>query len=140
MAHVVKRDGRREAVSFDKILRRVESLCAWLPAADPVRVAKRVVQGVYDGVKTSELDELAAETAAALAAQHPDYGQLAGRIAVSNLHKASLNDTSYFGATAMFRDDSKSFLHDDYFGAATLRRTDMTCLDELDEASVASEK
>lgn len=84
---VIKRDGRREGVSFDKITRRITSLCDGLPGADAVRVAQRTVQGVHDGVKTSDLDTLAAETAAALAATHPDYALLAGRIAVSNLHK-----------------------------------------------------
>lgn len=84
---VLKRDGRCEPVSFDKILRRVSSLCKGLASADSVRVAQRVVQGVYDGVTTAELDELAAQTAAGLSSQHPDYARLAARVAISNLHK-----------------------------------------------------
>lgn len=87
---VIKRDGRHEAVSFDKILRRVKFLCQGLDSVDPVRVAARVVQGVYDGVHTSMLDDLAAETAAGLSSSHPEYSCLAGNIAVSNLHKQTV--------------------------------------------------
>jgi hypothetical protein len=78
---VVKRDGRGEMVSFDKILRRITTLCQGLDAVEPVRVAARVVQGVHDGVHTTMLDELAAETAASLSSHHPDYARLAGNIA-----------------------------------------------------------
>ncbi|MBY8963501.1 ribonucleoside-diphosphate reductase subunit alpha [Flavobacterium sp. D11R37] len=86
--YVVKRDGRREPVMFDKITDRVRMLCYELSElVDPVKVAMRVIEGLYDGVTTSELDNLAAETAAAMTISHPDYAQLAARIAVSNLHK-----------------------------------------------------
>ncbi|MBL7786416.1 MAG: ribonucleoside-diphosphate reductase subunit alpha [Chitinophagales bacterium] len=87
--YVIKRDGKREAVSFDKILIRIRNLCKGLDVqyVDPVRVAQSVVQGLYDGVSTTELDNLAAETAASMSATHPDFGILAARIAVSNLHK-----------------------------------------------------
>lgn len=85
---VVKRDGRKEPVSFDKITDRVRILCYELnELVDPVKVAMRVIEGLYDGVTTSELDNLAAETAASMTVTHPDYAQLAARIAVSNLHK-----------------------------------------------------
>ncbi|WP_116790445.1 ribonucleoside-diphosphate reductase subunit alpha [Flavobacterium psychrotrophum] len=85
---VVKRDGRREPVMFDKITDRVRILCYGLnDLVDPVKVAMRVIEGLYDGVTTSELDNLAAETAASMTISHPDYAQLAARIAVSNLHK-----------------------------------------------------
>jgi len=85
---VVKRDGRREPVMFDKITDRVRILCYGLSdLVDPVKVAMRVIEGLYDGVTTSELDNLAAETAASMTISHPDYAQLAARIAVSNLHK-----------------------------------------------------
>ena len=88
--YVVKRDGRREQVQFDKITARVKKLCYGLHAnVDPVSVAMRVIEGVYDGVTTSELDNLAAEVAATNAVNHPDYAQLASRIAVSNLHKTT---------------------------------------------------
>lgn len=87
---VVKRDGRRECVSFDKIQSRIDTLRLLPPAltkVDVVKVTQRVVQGVYDGVHTSELDDLTSETAAALSATHPEYASLAARVAVSNLHK-----------------------------------------------------
>ena len=86
--NVVKRDGRREPVMFDKITDRIRFLCYELnELVDPVKVAMRVIEGLYDGVTTSELDNLAAETAASMTVTHPDYAQLAARIAVSNLHK-----------------------------------------------------
>lgn len=85
---VVKRDGRKEPVMFDKITSRVRKLCYGLnELVDPVKVAMRVIEGLYDGVTTSELDNLAAEIAATLTTAHPDYAKLAARISVSNLHK-----------------------------------------------------
>lgn len=85
---VVKRDGRKEPIMFDKITARVKKLCYDLnPLVDPVRVAMRVIEGLYDGVTTSELDNLASEIAATMTTSHPDYAQLAARISVSNLHK-----------------------------------------------------
>jgi ribonucleoside-diphosphate reductase alpha chain len=85
---VVKRDGRKEPVMFDKITARVRKMCYGLnKLVDPVKVAMRVIEGLYDGVTTSELDNLAAETAATMTVQHPHYAKLAARIAVSNLHK-----------------------------------------------------
>ncbi|XP_058089272.1 ribonucleoside-diphosphate reductase large subunit-like isoform X2 [Magnolia sinica] len=87
--YVVKRDGRQESVHFDKITARLKKLSYGLSIehCDPVLVAQKVCAGVYKGVTTSQLDELAAETAAAMTANHPDYASLAARIAVSNLHK-----------------------------------------------------
>jgi len=86
--YVVKRDGRKEPVMFDKITDRIKKMSYGLsPLVEPVKVAMRVIEGLYDGVTTSELDNLAAETAAAMTIAHPDYAQLAARIAVSNLHK-----------------------------------------------------
>ena len=86
--YVVKRDGRKEPVMFDKITARVRKLCYGLNGlVDPVKVAMRVIEGLYDGVTTSELDNLAAEIAATLTTAHPDYAKLAARISVSNLHK-----------------------------------------------------
>jgi hypothetical protein len=89
MMFVLKRDGRKEAVHFDKITSRISRLCYGL---DPIHVdaaiiSQKVVQGVYPGVTTIELDELAAQTAASLATRHPDFSTLAARISVSNLHK-----------------------------------------------------
>ena len=86
--NVVKRDGRKEPIMFDKITSRVRKLCYGLnELVDPVKVAMRVIEGLYDGVTTSELDNLAAEIAATLTTAHPDYARLAARISVSNLHK-----------------------------------------------------
>ena len=85
---VVKRDGHKEPIMFDKITARIKKLCYDLnPLVDPVRVAMRVIEGLYDGVTTSELDNLASEIAATMTTSHPDYAQLAARISVSNLHK-----------------------------------------------------
>ncbi len=86
--YVVKRDGRKEPMMFDKITARVRKLCYGLnDLVDPVKVAMRVIEGLYDGVTTSELDNLAAEIAATMTTTHPDYAKLAARISVSNLHK-----------------------------------------------------
>ena len=86
--YVVKRDGRKEVVKFDKITARIKKLCYGLNAlVVPEKVAMRVIEGLYDGVTTSELDNLAAEVAATNTISHPDYALLASRIVVSNLHK-----------------------------------------------------
>ena len=89
---VVKRDGNKEPVAFDKITARIKKLCYGFDPkqVEPILVAQKVVAGVYDGVTTVQLDDLASETAAFLTTQHPDYGRLAARIAVSNLHKQTL--------------------------------------------------
>lgn len=95
---VIKRNGKRESVKFDKITARIEKLCYGLDRrfVNSIDVAKKVIEGLYDGVTTTELDNLAAETAASLTVKHPDYALLASRIAVSNLHK---NTTKSFSAT-----------------------------------------
>ena len=97
---VVKRDGKKEPVAFDKITARIKKLCyGFNPEhVDPIVVAQKVVTGVFDGVSTAQLDDLASETAAFLTTQHPDYGKLAARIAVSNMHKQtskSFSETMY---------------------------------------------
>jgi ribonucleoside-diphosphate reductase alpha chain len=86
---VIKRSDKKEPVSFDKITARITKLCYGLNEnfVEPIEIAKKVVQGLYDGVKTTDLDNLAAETAASMTTKHPDYAILAARIAVSNLHK-----------------------------------------------------
>jgi ribonucleoside-diphosphate reductase alpha chain len=85
---VVKRDGRQESVKFDKITARIAKLCYGLnPIVDSTKIAMKVIEGVFDGVTTSQLDTLAAEIAATSTITHPDYALLASRIAVSNLHK-----------------------------------------------------
>jgi ribonucleoside-diphosphate reductase alpha chain len=87
--YVIKRDGRRESVKFDKITARIERLCYGLDPnyVEPLEIAKKVITGIFDGVETSKLDNLAAETAASLTTRHSDYALLAARIAISNLHK-----------------------------------------------------
>lgn len=88
---VLKRDGHRESVKFDKITARIEKLCYGLDPnfVNPVEVAMKVINGLYDGVSTQELDNLAAEIAATMTTRHPDFAKLAARIAVSNLHKVT---------------------------------------------------
>jgi ribonucleoside-diphosphate reductase alpha subunit len=88
---VLKRDGHRESVKFDKITARIEKLCYGLDpkVVNPVEVAMKVINGLYDGVSTHELDSLAAEIAATMITRHPDFAKLAARIAVSNLHKTT---------------------------------------------------
>ncbi|KAK7681598.1 ribonucleoside reductase large subunit Cdc22 [Cerrena zonata] len=97
MAYVFKRDGRKERVQFDKITARIEKLRYGLDNkhVDSIAVAQKVIAGVYQGVTTTELDNLAAETAAYLTTKHPDYAILAARIAVSNLHKETKKTFSH---------------------------------------------
>lgn len=94
---VIKRNGRKESVKFDKITARIQKLSYGLSSLVDVHdIAKKTIEGIYDGVSTTELDSLAAETAASLTTRHPDYALLASRIAVSNLHKntkKSFSDT-----------------------------------------------
>lgn len=88
-SYVIKRDGRKEPVKFDKITARIQKLCYGLNPqfVDPIQVTMKVIQGIKTGISTVELDNLAAETAASLTTRHPDYALLASRIAISNLHK-----------------------------------------------------
>ncbi|PCH96248.1 MAG: ribonucleoside-diphosphate reductase subunit alpha [Bacteroidetes bacterium] len=95
--YVLKRDGRKESVKFDKVTARIKKLSYGLdPRVDPVEVAMKVIEGIYEGVTTSALDNLAAEVAASFTTRHPDYALLASRIVVSNLHK---NTKKSFSAT-----------------------------------------
>ena len=152
--YVLKRDGHKESVKFDKITARVSKLCYGLnPIVDPLKIAMKVIEGVYDGVTTSELDNLAAEISATNATTHPDYALLASRIAVSNLHKNTkksfsqvMTDLYYYldpktGANAgLLADDvykvildnapllDSTIIYDrdfnfDYFGFKTLERS-----------------
>merc|ERR1719456_213496 len=93
---VIKRDGRREPVLFDKITERLQALCEGLNPdyVNPVLITQKVVEGVYNGVTTAELDSLAAETCAYMSQKHPDFSKLAARIAVSNLHKSTSDSFS----------------------------------------------
>ena len=92
---VIKRNGKSEAVKFDKILARIQKLSYNLhPLVDSVEVAQKVIMGLYDGVTTTELDTLAAETSASMATQHPDFSVLAARLAISRLHKNTVKSFS----------------------------------------------
>jgi len=158
---VIKRDGRRESVRFDKITSRIENLCYELDPKfiQPIEVAKKVIDGLYDGVTTSELDNLAAEVCASLTVRHPDYAILAARIAISNLHKttsqsfsntmkrlytyvnpktganAQLIDTEVYGIikkNAARLDEAVDYRRDfgyDYFGYKTLEKSYLIRLD-----------
>ncbi|KAL7069119.1 putative ribonucleoside-diphosphate reductase, large subunit [Cryptosporidium serpentis] len=91
--YVINRRGKEEPVSFDQILSRISKLSYGLhPLVDPARVAQAVINGMYSGIKTSELDELASQTCAYMAASHPDFSKLAARISISNLHKNTYSD------------------------------------------------
>lgn len=158
---VLKRDGRRESVRFDKITARIENLCYELDPKfiQPIEVAKKVIDGLYDGVSTTELDNLAAEVCASLTVKHPDYATLAARIAISNLHKttsqsfsntmkrlytyvnpktggnASLIDPEVYGIVkknAAKLDETIDYKRDfgyDYFGYKTLEKSYLIRLD-----------
>ena len=107
---VTKRDGRKEPIKFDKITARIQKLCYGLDAAhvNPIQLAMKVIEGIYDGVATSELDNLAAEVAATLTATHPDYALLASRIAISNLQKNTHKSFSLTIADLYHYQDPKS--------------------------------
>ena len=94
--YVIKRDGRKERVIFDKVTSRISRLCYGLDMnyVDPAEIAQKVISGIYQGVTTVELDVLAAETAAALTSRHPDYSIMAARLAISNLHKETVKPFS----------------------------------------------
>ena len=100
---VVKRNGQQEKVSFDKITSRIAKLCYGLDTdfIEPVIISQKVVQGVFPGVTTSELDTLAAETAAYMSTQHPDFSVLAARLSVSNLHKETTK--SFYATMSLLR-------------------------------------
>ena len=83
---VVKRDGRSEEVSFDKVLERIRRSSDGL-SVNPTAIAQKVLGQIYNGVKTTELDELTSQLATGLSTVHPDYGTLAARISISNHHK-----------------------------------------------------
>ena len=108
--YVLKRNGKQEAVHFDKITSRVMKLSYGLALKtdDIIEIAKKVIIGIYNGVATTELDNLAAETAASFTTKHPDFAVLAARIAVSNLHKSTIKSFSETAALIYNYVDSKS--------------------------------
>lgn len=86
---VLKRDGKYEPVSFDKVLRRITLLSEGLDGVEPDEVAQKICGRIYDGVKTTELDELTATTCSTMSTIHPNYGILASRVIISNMHKTT---------------------------------------------------
>lgn len=135
--YVYKRDGRKEPVRFDKITARIQRLCYGLDAGhvDAVSVTQRVISGVYHGVTTIELDNLAAETAAYMTTIHPDYAILAARIAVSNLHKQTTKQYSQVSKILYEYINPKTGLHSPMISKGTY---DIICdhADELNSAIV----
>jgi ribonucleoside-diphosphate reductase alpha chain len=152
---VKKRDGSLEEMRYDKITRRIQFFCddLNLEYVDPTLVTLKVTQGIYDGISTTELDVLAAETAASMVTTHSDYAKLAGRLAVSNLHKTtpkkfsqcikelhSFTEPKTGKESSLIDDDVAKFVHQnrevldgairqerdldfDYFGFKTLERS-----------------
>jgi len=90
---VIKRDGKKEDVSFDKVLQRIRKAARGLQV-NPDALSQQVLGQIIDGVHTSELDELTAQLAASLCTNHPDWGVLAARIAISNHHKQTSSSFS----------------------------------------------
>jgi ribonucleoside-diphosphate reductase alpha subunit len=161
--YVYKRDGRKEIVHFDKITSRINKLCYGLDPAhvDATVISQKVILGVYPGVTTVELDELAAQTAASLATRHPDFSILAARISVSNLHKQTskvfsdvvevlhkhvhpktnepsplVSDELYEIVMANKERLNSAIIHDrdynyDYFGFKTLERSYLLSCDKI---------
>ncbi len=112
---VVKRNGRREDISLDKVTKRVAGLCTDLTELDPVVVAQKAVQGLYDGISTEQIDTLASEVAASLITKHHAYGLLAGRIATSSLHKRTKNNFS--GKIRELVEDNPNRFNSDFVAA-----------------------
>ncbi|AAS51863.2 ADL057Wp [Eremothecium gossypii ATCC 10895] len=111
--YVYKRDGRKEPVKFDKITARISRLCYGLDPkhVDAVKITQRIISGVYEGVTTVELDNLAAETCAYMTTVHPDYATLAARIAISNLHKQTTKQFSQVVSDLYHYTNPKNGLH-----------------------------
>ncbi|XP_031838771.1 ribonucleoside diphosphate reductase large subunit [Nomia melanderi] len=119
---VIKRDGHKEDVHFDKITSRIQKLCYNLDMdyVDPSAITFRVISGLYSGVSTVELDNLAAETAATMTTKHPDYAILAARIAVSNLHKETKKSFSevihdLYNVREQYSNEHRPVIHEKYY-------------------------
>lgn len=140
--YVVKRDGRREDVSFDKVLNRIKKLAESLEYVNPALVAQKVCSQIHDGIKTCELDEFAAETCAMMVSRaHPNYALLAARIVIDNHHKSTpstfsecvenlytaglvsqkLHEISKLSKIQEYIDYTRDFMFD-YFGYKTLEK------------------
>lgn len=166
---VVKRDGRKEQVKLEKISKRLSTACKGLKNTDPLIVAQKVINGLYDGVSTEELDKLACETAYAMSVRHPEYDTLATRLVISNLHKQTpstfVEVIEKLHSTIDVWGNSKSLISDkvykfvkkyghvldstidysrdylfDYFGYKTLERSYLLKIYEKDENSKVIKK
>lgn len=103
--YVTTRSGRKEPVSFDKVLNRIQTLAAGLDHVNPDLVAQKVCSQIADGIKTSDLDEFAAETCAMMQARnHPNYGKLAARLLIDN-HQKNTPATFYETMEALAKED-----------------------------------
>ena len=122
--HVITRSGVKEPIKFDKITERIEALSFGLDMdfIDPILISQKVIEGIFDGITTQRLDQLAAETAAYLGPQHPDYALLAGRIAVSNLHKET-NQSFFETLKKLYLKSSPSLIDEEVFKVAKKQRT-----------------
>ena len=89
---VLKRNGEKEIISFDKILKRVRSLGKKELSINYTSLTKKIIDRLYDGISTTLIDELTAQQCASLSTTHPDYGTLASRILISNCHKNTHNN------------------------------------------------
>lgn len=105
--HVIKRNGKKEKLSFDKVHQRVVTLCHDLKKIDTYKVAQKVISGLFDNISTTKIDELLSETAALLNDEHPEYGLLAGRIVISSLHKET-NSSFYQTMKSLYKEEQLS--------------------------------
>ncbi|SPO30956.1 probable RNR1 - ribonucleoside-diphosphate reductase large subunit [Ustilago trichophora] len=137
MIYVYKRDGRKEVVKFDKVTARISKLCYGLDQnyVDPIEITRKVIDGIYEGVTTVELDNLAAETAAYKTTTHPDYAVLAARIAISNLHKETSKNFSQVVQDLYEYINPKNGRHSPMISDATYKVV-MEHKDQLDSAII----
>jgi len=150
---VVKRNGQRESVSFDKITKRISDLCYGLEHIDPILIAKDTINSLIDGIRTEDLDILSADICASKSHHYPDYNKLGGRILASNIAKNTstiyresvnrlfekqllstdfyefFNEYDNYNAIQSFFDYSRDFLFD-YFAIKTLERSYLFRVDE----------
>jgi ribonucleoside-diphosphate reductase alpha chain len=122
---VQTRSGKREPVQFDKITHRISQLTYGLDQkyVDSMQVAKRTINGLFDGITTEELDNLSAEVSAYMTSVHPDYARLAGRIAVANLHRSTSDSfmetfEKLYGYKNEFTGEHQPLISEEIFGFA----------------------
>ncbi|NZA25091.1 ribonucleoside-diphosphate reductase subunit alpha [Luteimonas sp. SJ-92] len=109
---VTKRNGSREAVDLNKIVRAVQRCCEGLHAIDPMRVATRTISGLYDGASTRELDELSIRTAALLTAEEPEYSRLAARLLANVIGKEVMGQEIHAFSQSVARGHELGLIND----------------------------